>query len=61
LPSILEELCHDVPAAIDRVNADLPTGFPDKVADSISNGIKRRLRILETGDHKHAVILPVPL
>jgi serine/threonine-protein kinase HipA len=59
LPSILEELCHDVPAAIDRVNADLPTGFPDKIADSISNGIKRRLRVLETGDQEESPQTPV--
>jgi serine/threonine-protein kinase HipA len=47
VPSILEELRRDVPAAIDRAKADLPAGFPGKIADSISNGVKRRLRILE--------------
>lgn len=48
VPSIIEELRDETAAAIDRVNADLPTGFPGKLAYSISNGIKRRLRILET-------------
>jgi serine/threonine-protein kinase HipA len=50
VPSIIEELHDETTAAIDRVNADLPTGFPDKLAYSISNGIKLRLRILETAD-----------
>jgi len=50
VPSIIEELRGEVAGAIDGVNADLPPGFPGKIADSISNGITRRLRILETGD-----------
>lgn len=48
VPSIIQELRGETTAAVDRVNANLPTGFPEKLADSISNGIKRRLRILET-------------
>ena len=48
----VEELCSDVPKAIDRVNADLPAGFPGETADSISNGMKRRLGILETGEQE---------
>lgn len=50
VPSVIEELCGEVPAAVERVNANLPPGFPGKVADSISNGIRRRLRILEAGE-----------
>ncbi len=50
VPSILEELLHKIPAAVDGVLSDLPAGFPEKIATSISNGIKRRLRILENGD-----------
>ncbi|HEV2136119.1 MAG TPA: type II toxin-antitoxin system HipA family toxin [Terracidiphilus sp.] len=50
VPSIIEELCGDVPAAVDRMNAGLPASFPASVADSISNGIRRRLRILEASD-----------
>jgi serine/threonine-protein kinase HipA len=52
VPSIVEELCSDVPKAIDRLNADLPAGFPGETADSISNGMKRRLGILETGEQE---------
>jgi len=47
VPSIIQELRGETTAAVDRVNANLPTDFPGKLADSISNGIKRRLRILE--------------
>ena len=52
VPSIIEELRDETAAAIDRVNAELPTGFSGKLADSISNGVKRRLRILETADRE---------
>jgi serine/threonine-protein kinase HipA len=52
VPSIIEELCKDVPAAVDRVNAEIPAGFPGKLGDSISNAIRRRLRILEAGDQE---------
>ena len=52
VPSIIEELRDETAAAIDRVNADLPTGFPGELAYSISTGIKRRLRILETADRE---------
>jgi serine/threonine-protein kinase HipA len=50
VPSILEELQSTTPAAVDAVNSDLPAGFPEEIANSISSGIKRRLRILELGD-----------
>ena len=49
VPSIIEELRTEVAGAIDRVNADLPQSFPVKIAESISNGIRRRLRVLEDG------------
>jgi serine/threonine-protein kinase HipA len=49
VPSIIEELHGKGVGVIDRVNADLPPSFPGEIADSISNGIMRRLRILETG------------
>lgn len=49
VPSIIEELRGEVVGAIDRVSSDLPQSFPVKIADSISNGIRRRMRILETG------------
>jgi serine/threonine-protein kinase HipA len=50
VPSIIEELRAETLTAVDRVNADLPSGFPGKLADSILSGIKRRLNILETGE-----------
>jgi serine/threonine-protein kinase HipA len=50
VPSILEELRGETVTAVDRVNAGLPTGFPGRLADSIANGINRRLDILETGE-----------
>jgi len=46
---ILEELRNGIGAAVDRVISDLPANFPEKIVRSISNGIKGRLRILETG------------
>jgi serine/threonine-protein kinase HipA len=52
VPSIIEELRANVEAALDRVNADLSSGFPAKLADSISNGIKRRLQILKAADRQ---------
>jgi serine/threonine-protein kinase HipA len=50
IPSILEELIHRIPAAIDGVIANLPSRFPEKVANSISAGIRSRLLSLETGE-----------
>jgi serine/threonine-protein kinase HipA len=50
VPSIIEELRGEVIVTVDRVKEDLPTSFPDKIVNSISNGIKRRLQILESGD-----------
>jgi len=47
VPELLEELCATTPAALERVLAELPTGFPQKVADSIGGGIRKRLRTLE--------------
>lgn len=49
VPSIIEELRGEIVTAVDRVNAELPAQFPGKLADSISNGIRRRLQTLETG------------
>jgi serine/threonine-protein kinase HipA len=54
VPSIIEELRGEVVVAVDRVRADLPSGFPGKIADSISNGIKRRLQILESADQEES-------
>jgi len=50
VPSILEELLSQFPKSADAVISGLPADFPVEVADSISNGIRRRLRILEIGE-----------
>lgn len=50
VPSIIQELSREMVPAIDRVNAELPSGFPGTLADSISDGIRRRLRVLETSE-----------
>jgi serine/threonine-protein kinase HipA len=50
VPSILEELRDGTSAAVDRVLSDLPVNFPGEIANSICDGIKRRLRVLETRD-----------
>jgi serine/threonine-protein kinase HipA len=50
VPAIVEELRHEIPAAVKGVLSDLPDRFPEKVAHSISDGIMRRLRFLKNGD-----------
>lgn len=53
VPSIIEELRRDVTAALESVNSELPPRFPGQVADSISNGLSRRLRLLEAGGQEY--------
>lgn len=50
VPSIVEELLSEIPKAVEAVISGLPADFPVEVANSISNGITRRLRILEIGE-----------
>ncbi len=57
VPSIIGELHGEMDVAVNRVVADLPSGFPGKIADSISNGIRRRLRILESGDREQPPVI----
>ncbi|WP_245284233.1 hypothetical protein [Bradyrhizobium sp. WSM2254] len=45
--AIFDELRTQALAAIEQVTASLPKAFPSEVADSISNGVKARLRRLE--------------
>jgi serine/threonine-protein kinase HipA len=52
VPLIIDELPGEGVVAIDRVKEDLPSGFPGRIAKSISNGVKRRLRILVSGDQE---------
>jgi serine/threonine-protein kinase HipA len=48
--TLIKELLSGFPLAIDRVQSELPSGFPDEIANSIIDGIKRRLRVLETAE-----------
>ena len=50
VPSILDELLKEVPAAIDGVLGELPAKFPEEIAASIADGIRNRLHILESAD-----------
>lgn len=45
--AIFNKLCAQAPAAIEQVTTSLPKAFPAEVAESISNGVKARLRRLE--------------
>jgi hypothetical protein len=51
----MKELLSGFPSAIDRVLSELPSGFPDEIASSIIDGIKRRLRVLETTEQSSTV------
>ena len=48
--TLIEELLSGFPSAIGRVLSELPSEFPDEIASSIIDGIKRRLRVLEVGE-----------
>jgi serine/threonine-protein kinase HipA len=54
VPSILEELRHETPKAVEAVVSALPAGFPGEVSYSILRGIKQRLRILEAAERGDA-------
>lgn len=56
VPSIIGELRGEVDVAVNRVNTKLPSSFPRKIADSISNGIRQRFRILESGDQEQSPV-----
>jgi serine/threonine-protein kinase HipA len=53
--SILEELRDTAATAVDSVLSTLPRGFPEQIASSIEDGIKRRLPFLDNPepDLKH--------
>jgi serine/threonine-protein kinase HipA len=52
--SIIDELREQTLEAVDRVLSALPANFPEKIANSICNGIKRRLRILQNDEQPNA-------
>jgi serine/threonine-protein kinase HipA len=45
--AIFNELCAQAPAALEQVTGSLPKGFRAEIADTISDGIKARLRRME--------------
>jgi hypothetical protein len=45
--TLLDEVAEAAPAAIEATLADLPEGFPEALATSIVDGMRRRLRLLE--------------
>jgi serine/threonine-protein kinase HipA len=44
IPGILSELVAEAPAALEKVREELPASFPEKIYNSIANGVRRRLR-----------------
>jgi serine/threonine-protein kinase HipA len=44
---IFKEMHSNAPAAMERVLAGLPKGFPEQIADSIAKGFHARLRLLQ--------------
>jgi serine/threonine-protein kinase HipA len=53
---IVEELARDVPGAWERTQAQLPHGFPEDVANSIHDGIVKRLELPTTA--KEELLMP---
>jgi hypothetical protein len=51
---MLDELRERTSDAADRVLSALPDNFPEKIANSIWDGIKRRLRILQNDEQPDA-------
>ena len=45
--TMIEEVSYAIPPALNTVVSNLPKGFPEHVAASIQNGIKRRIPLLQ--------------
>jgi len=43
----LSELKRDMAGALDRTCATMPEGFPNEIADSITNGVTKRMRLVD--------------
>jgi serine/threonine-protein kinase HipA len=43
---VVEELYQNAPAALDRTLAELPRGFPDKIAEAVTAGVRQRIEQL---------------
>jgi serine/threonine-protein kinase HipA len=48
--AIFDELLQAEEAAISKVMSDLPTGFPQELAQSIISGLRARLQLIEGTD-----------
>ena len=47
---LLDELLSAEQAAVSIVMEDLPTGFPEELAQSIVGGLRSRMRLIERAD-----------
>ena len=47
--AVIDDLVERGPAAVDRIRQDLPVGFPNAIADSITRGVSSRLEQLASG------------
>lgn len=47
IQDVLDEIAESAPGAIDSVLANLPENFPAPIAQSIIDGLRRRLRLIE--------------
>lgn len=48
MEGIIEDTVAKTPAVIDRVGSALPAGFPESIFDSITKGLKKSARLLES-------------
>jgi len=44
--AVIDELVHQTPAVIERVEADIPNGFPRMIVDRIFEGIRSQVKRL---------------
>ncbi|MER2606303.1 MAG: hypothetical protein ABTQ29_10755 [Siculibacillus sp.] len=47
--AVIDDLVECGPAAVDRIRQDLPAGFPNAIADSITRGVLSQLEQLASG------------
>jgi serine/threonine-protein kinase HipA len=47
VPEIFDELMDKASTALDATLTSLPSDFPETLANSIADGVRRRLRLLE--------------
>jgi serine/threonine-protein kinase HipA len=52
MESIIADTLAKTPSVIDRVGDDLPAGFPEKLFDSITKGLRKSAQLLESMPHE---------